>query len=100
MGSDGAGSRTDPNAVLSMTSDSDMNTSSPGAGAAMLPFSLHRSFGRQSEGSSLMVPIPQDIESRSTSSELDRSEIGEVHEDGASCSLSLLAHYQVFLESH
>ena len=100
MGSDGAGSRTDPNAVLSMTSDSDMNMSSPGAGAAMLPFSLHRSFGRQSEGSSLMVPIPQDIESRSTSSELDRSEIGEVHEDGASCSLSLLAHYQVFLESH
>ena len=100
MGSDGAGSRTDPNAVLSMTSDSDMNTSSPGAGAVVLPFSMHRSFGRQSEGSSLMVPIPQDVESRSTSSELDRSEIEEVHEDGAFCSLSLYARYQVFLESH
>lgn len=98
MGSDGTGSRTDPNAVLSMTSDSDMNTSSPGAGGTMLPFSLHQSFGRQSEGSSLMVPIPQDVES--ISSELDRSEIEEVHDDGAYYSLSLLACYIKYFWNH
>ena len=89
MGSDGAGSRTDPNAVLSVTSDSEMNSNS-GAGTTRLPFSLHQSFGIQSDGSSLMVPIPQDVDSRRTSSVLDRSETEEVHDDGASCSLSLL----------
>ena len=90
MGNDGTGSRTDPNAVLSMTSDSEMNMSSPGAGAGTttLQFSLHRSFGL-SEGSSLIVPIPQDVESRPTSSMLDRSEMEEIDNDGASGSLSL-----------
>ena len=89
MGSDGAGSRTDPNAVLSVTSDSEMNSNS-GTGTTRLPFSLHQSYGLQSDGSSLIVPIPQDVDSRRTSSVLDRSETEEVHDDGASCSLSLL----------
>jgi serine/arginine repetitive matrix protein 2 len=83
MGNDGMGSRTDPNAVLSITSDSEMNTSSPGAGTTRLPFSLHQSFGL-SEGSSLIVPIPQDVESRPTSSMMDRSEMEGDHHDGAS----------------
>ena len=89
MGNDGTGSRTDPNAVLSITSDSEMNTSSPGAGTTTLPFSLHRSFGL-SEGSSLIAPIPQDVESRPASSMMDRSEMEGNHSDGASGSLSLL----------
>ena len=88
MGNDGTGSRTDPNAVLSITSDSEMNTSSPGAGTTTLPFSLHRSFGL-SEGSSLIAPIPQDVESRPASSMMDRSEMEGDHGDGASGSLSL-----------
>jgi serine/arginine repetitive matrix protein 2 len=92
MGNDGMGSRTDPNAVLSITSDSEMNTSSPGAGTTTLPFSLHRSFGL-SEGSSLIVPIPQDVESRPTSSMLDRSEMEGDHDDRASGSLSLLIRF-------
>jgi serine/arginine repetitive matrix protein 2 len=96
MGNDGAGSRTDPNVVLSLTSDSEMNSSLPGPGTTTVPFSLHQSFGL-SEGSSLIAPIPQDVESRPTSSMLDRSEIDEVHHDGASRSLSLLAR---FLESY
>lgn len=84
MGNDGTGSRTDPNAVLSITSDSEMETSSPGAGITRLPFSLHQSFG-MSEGSSLIVPIPQDVESRPTSSMMDnRSETEGDHHDGAS----------------
>ncbi len=95
MGNDGVGSRTDPNAVLSITSDSEMNTSSPGAGTTRLPFRLHQSFSL-SEGSSLIALIPQDVESRPTSSMLDRSEMEEVHRNGASCSLSPLA---CFLES-
>jgi hypothetical protein len=77
----------DPNAALSITSDTEMNTSSPGAGTTTLPFSLHRSFGL-SEGSSNIVPIPQDVESRPTSSMLDRSEMEGDHSDGASGSLS------------
>ena len=88
VGNDGAGSRTDPNAVLSITSDSEMNTSSPGAGTTMLPFSLHQSFGL-SEGSSLIIPIPQDVESRPTSSMMDRSEMEGDHHDG----VSLLARF-------
>jgi serine/arginine repetitive matrix protein 2 len=92
MGNDGTGSRTDPNAVPSITSDSEMNTGSPGAGTTTLPFSLHRSFGL-SEGSSLIAPIPQDVESRPTSSMLDRSEMEGDHDDGASSSLSLLSRF-------
>lgn len=80
MGNDGMGSRTDPNAVLSITSDSELNTSSPGGGTTTLPFSLHQSFGL-SEGSSLIVPIPQDVESRPTSSMMDRSEMEGEHDD-------------------
>jgi hypothetical protein len=90
-GNDGTGSRMDPNAVVSITSDSEMNTGSPGAGTTTLPFSLHRSFSL-SEGSSLIAPIPQDVESRPTSSMLDRSEMEGDHDGGASDSLSLLAH--------
>ena len=93
MGSDGTGSRTDPNLVLSITSDSEMNTSSPGAGTTRLPFSLHQSLG-MSEGSSLIVPIPQDVESRPTSSMLDRSEMEGVDHDGASGKLSLLTRFE------
>jgi len=92
IGNDGTGSRTDPNAVLSITSDSEMNTSSPGAGTTTLPFSLHQSFGL-SEGSSLIVPIPQDVESRPTSSILDRSEMEGDHDNGAFGSLSLLTRF-------
>lgn len=92
MGSDGAGSRTNPNAVLSITSSSEMNSNSE-TGTTMLPFSLHQSFGPRSD--SLIVPIPQDVESRPTSSMLERLETEEVefHHDGASCIL-------LFLESH
>ena len=88
MGSDGAGSRTNPNAVLSITSSSEMNSNSE-TGTTMLPFSLHQSFGPRSD--SLIVPIPQDVESRPTSSMLERLETEEVeiHHDGASCSLLL-----------
>ena len=93
MGNDGMGSGTDPNAVLSITSDSEMNTNSPGAGTTTLPFSLHRSFGL-SEGSSLIAPIPQDVESRPTSSMMDRSEMeGDHDDDRASGSLLLLTRF-------
>jgi serine/arginine repetitive matrix protein 2 len=93
MGNDGMGSRTEPNAVLSITSASEMNSSSPGAGTTTLPFSLHRSFSL-SEGSSLIVPIPQDVESRPTSSMLDRSEMeGDHDDDHASGSLTLLTRF-------
>ena len=92
MGNDGTGSCTDPNAVLSITSDSEMNTSSPGAGTTRLPFSLHQSFGL-SEGSSLIVPIPHDVESRPTSSMMDRSEMEGDHHDSSSDGLSLLFRF-------
>jgi hypothetical protein len=66
-GDDGMGSRTDPNAVLSIASASDMNSPD----AAMLPLSLHQNLGHQSLGS-LTIHIPQDVASQ-TSSVLDRS---------------------------
>ena len=75
-GNDGMGSRTDPNAVLSITSDSDVNSPD----AATLPLSLHQDLGHQSIGS-LTINIPQDVASR-TSSQLDRSEIEDVDHDG------------------
>lgn len=78
-GADGMGSLTDPNVVLSVTSD--LETSSPGA--TMLPLSMHRNLGRPSDAS-LTIHIPQDVESR-TSSVLDRSEIEDADHDGTSC---------------
>ncbi|KAI0278591.1 hypothetical protein BC826DRAFT_1113310 [Russula brevipes] len=75
-GGDGTGSRTDPNAVLSITSESDINSPE----ATTLPLSLHRSLGHQSEGS-LTIHIPQDVDSR-TSSVLDRSDMEDAHHDG------------------
>jgi len=75
-GNDGMGSRTDPNAVLSITSDSDVNSPD----AAMLPLSLHQDLGHQSIAS-LTINIPQDVASR-TSSQLDRSEMEDVDHDG------------------
>jgi hypothetical protein len=75
-GNDGMGSRTDPNAVLSIASDSDVNSPD----AARLPLRLHQDLGHQSIGS-LTINIPQDVASR-TSSQLDRSEIEDVDHDG------------------
>ena len=75
-GNDGMGSRTDPNAVLSIASDSDLNSPD----AATLPLRLHQDLGHQSIGS-LTINIPQDVASR-TSSQLDRSEIEDVDHDG------------------
>jgi len=77
-GNDGMGSRTDPNAVLSITSDSDVNSPD----AATLPLRLHQDLGHQSIGS-LTINIPQDVASR-TSSQLDRSEMEDVDHDGTS----------------
>ncbi|KAI9511037.1 hypothetical protein F5148DRAFT_1281206 [Russula earlei] len=74
-GGDGLGTRTDPNAVLSITSDSEMTS----LDATRLPLSLHRSGGHQSEGS-LTFNIPQDVDSQ-TSSVLERSEVEDVHHD-------------------
>jgi serine/arginine repetitive matrix protein 2 len=75
-GGDGTGSRTDPNAVLSITSGSEMGSPGP----MTLPLSLHRSLGRPSDAS-LTIHIPQDVESR-RSSVLDRSEIEDADHDG------------------
>jgi hypothetical protein len=75
-GNDGMGSRTDPNAVLSITSDSDVNSPD----VATLPLSLHQDLGHQSIGS-LAISIPQDVQSR-TSSQLDRSEMEDADHDG------------------
>jgi serine/arginine repetitive matrix protein 2 len=72
-GDDGMGSRTDPNAVLSIASESDMNS----PGATMLPLSLHQNLGHQS----LTIHIPQDVASQ-TSSVLDRSEMDDIDHDG------------------
>jgi len=72
-GDDGMGSRTDPNAVLSIASESDMNSPN----AAMLPLSLHQNLGHQS----LTIHIPQDVASQ-TSSVLGRSEMEDIDHDG------------------
>ncbi|KAH9959954.1 hypothetical protein BC827DRAFT_1268453 [Russula dissimulans] len=74
-GGDASGSRTDPNAVLSVAPDSEMNS----LYATTLPLSLHQGLGRQSEGL-LTINVPQDVDSR-TSSVLDRSEMEDTHHD-------------------
>ena len=76
-GGDGMGTRTDPNAVLSTTSDSDVNSPE----ATTLPLSFHQNFGRQSEPS-LTIHIPQDVDSRRSSSVLDRPHNEDAHHDG------------------
>ncbi len=80
-GNDGMRSRTDPNAVLSMTSESDMNSPE----VTTLPLSLHQNLGHQSIGS-LTIHIPQDVASQ-TSSVLDRSEMEDAHHDDGMPSL-------------
>lgn len=78
-GDDGMGSRTDPNAVLSIASESDMNLPD----AAMLPLSLHQNLGHHS----LTIHIPQDVASQ-TSSVLDRSEMEDIDHDGTPMPIS------------
>ncbi|KAI0247995.1 hypothetical protein BJV78DRAFT_1156825 [Lactifluus subvellereus] len=74
-GGDGTGTRTDPNVVLSVASDLEMNSPE----VTRLPLSLHRNLGRPSDAS-LTIHIPQDVESRA-SSVLDRSEIEDADHD-------------------
>ncbi|KAI0297774.1 hypothetical protein B0F90DRAFT_1819101 [Multifurca ochricompacta] len=79
---DGAGSRTDPNVVLSNQSDSDMNSrnanSPDDATPTLSPH--HRSLGRKQSNGSLMIHVSHDVESH-TSSVLDRSELDDVDHD-------------------
>ena len=75
-GGDASGTRTDPNTVLSVATDSEMNS----LYATTLPLSLHQNLDGQS-GGLLTINVPQDVDSR-TSSVLDRSEAEDVQHDG------------------